>query len=52
MAAARSAGEPFNRDDADFVIRSSDMVDFKVHKVLLTQFFQSFDEMLVGAALA
>ncbi|VDC03495.1 unnamed protein product [Peniophora sp. CBMAI 1063] len=46
MSAARLAGEPFNSEDADFVIRSSDMVDFKVHKVLLKQFFQSFDEML------
>ena len=47
MSTPRSAGEPFDDRDADIIVRSSDLVDFKVHKALLAKLFHSFDEMLV-----
>ncbi|KAI0664232.1 hypothetical protein C8Q70DRAFT_1049737 [Cubamyces menziesii] len=33
--AERRASEPFNREDADFLIRSSDNVTFQVHRIVL-----------------
>ncbi|KAI0642184.1 hypothetical protein C8Q79DRAFT_1013484 [Trametes meyenii] len=40
------AAEPFDRDDADFVLRSSDQVDFHVHRVILTMASSVFETML------
>ncbi|KZV61143.1 hypothetical protein PENSPDRAFT_693679 [Peniophora sp. CONT] len=56
MSTPRSADELFTNMDADIIVRSSDTVDFKVHKVLLTKLFHSFQDMLgapmVGAGNA
>jgi hypothetical protein len=43
----RDADAPFADDDADLILRSSDRVDFKVHKIILIKTFQLFDDMLV-----
>eukprot|EP00918_Siedleckia_nematoides_P036505 GHVU01079291.1.p1 GENE.GHVU01079291.1~~GHVU01079291.1.p1 ORF type:complete len:331 (+),score=22.51 GHVU01079291.1:121-1113(+) len=46
MSAPRSAGDPFTDANADIIVRSSDTVDFRVHKMLLTKLFHSFEDML------
>ncbi|KAL1941195.1 hypothetical protein VTO73DRAFT_7407 [Trametes versicolor] len=33
---SRQASAPFDRDDADLILRSSDNIDFHVHRVILT----------------
>ncbi|KAH9893461.1 hypothetical protein C8Q73DRAFT_697019 [Cubamyces lactineus] len=43
---ARTASEPFNREDADFIIRSSDKVDFYVHRIILALASPVFASML------
>ncbi|KAI0675756.1 hypothetical protein C8Q78DRAFT_347035 [Trametes maxima] len=40
------AAEPFDRDDADFVLRSSDHIDFHVHRVILIMASSVFETML------
>ncbi|OJT03115.1 hypothetical protein TRAPUB_6303 [Trametes pubescens] len=32
----RKASAPFDRDDADLILRSSDNIDFHVHRIILT----------------
>ena len=43
----REAGPPFDDEDADLILRSSDGVDFRVHRLFLIKAFHTFDDMLV-----
>lgn len=43
------AGGIFAEADADIIVRSSDGFDYKVHKLLLNQYFRAFDDMFVRA---
>lgn len=47
----REAGPPFDDEDADLILRSSDGVDFRVHKLFLIKAFHTFDDMLVCGSL-
>ncbi|KAH9852623.1 hypothetical protein C2E23DRAFT_903429 [Lenzites betulinus] len=42
----QAAKEPFDRDDADLVVRSSDNVDFLVHRLILSMASSMFSSML------
>ncbi|KAJ2979153.1 hypothetical protein NUW54_g11184 [Trametes sanguinea] len=42
----RQASEPFDRDDADFILRSCDMVQFFVHRIILALSSPLFSTML------
>ena len=41
-----SPPEPFNISDANLIIRSSDLIDFRVHKSVLTMVSPFFEDML------
>ncbi|KAI0328715.1 hypothetical protein GY45DRAFT_959318 [Cubamyces sp. BRFM 1775] len=43
----RRASEPFDREDADFIIRSSDKVEFYVHRIILALASPVFAAMLM-----
>ncbi|KAI0730811.1 hypothetical protein C8Q76DRAFT_669462 [Earliella scabrosa] len=42
----KPASAPFDRHDADFIIRSSDNVDFHVHRIILSLASSVFSDML------
>ncbi|KAJ7925391.1 hypothetical protein B0H13DRAFT_1975184 [Mycena leptocephala] len=42
----RDAGPPFDDDDADMILRSSDLVDFRVHKLFLVKASLVFRDMI------
>lgn len=42
---SRKASAPFDRDDADLILRSSDNIDFHVHRVILTLASPVFEGM-------
>ncbi|KAI0820765.1 hypothetical protein BC628DRAFT_1395248 [Trametes gibbosa] len=42
----RAAEAPFDRDDADLIVRSSDKVDFRVHRLILSLASSLFSSML------
>lgn len=46
-AAPRTASAPFNRASADFVLRSSDQVDFHVWKFLLVEVSEFFNDLFI-----
>ncbi|VDC03547.1 unnamed protein product [Peniophora sp. CBMAI 1063] len=46
------AQAPFSDVDADIVLRSSDNIDFRLHKTILTRAFHGFDDLLSGLATA
>lgn len=43
---SRKASKPFDREDADFILRSGDKVDFHVHRIILTLASPVFADML------
>ncbi|KAJ7703826.1 hypothetical protein B0H16DRAFT_720824 [Mycena metata] len=45
-AGPRDAGAPFDDEDADMIVRSSDLVDFRVHKVFLSKASLVFRDMI------
>ncbi|KZT73905.1 hypothetical protein DAEQUDRAFT_808072 [Daedalea quercina L-15889] len=45
----RHAAEPFNRSTADIILRSSDLVDFRVHKCILSEASSIFSDMFMLA---
>ncbi|KAJ7022055.1 hypothetical protein C8F04DRAFT_971945, partial [Mycena alexandri] len=42
----RDAGAPFDDEDADMILRSSDLVDFRVHKLFLSKASLVFRDMI------
>ncbi|KAI0794270.1 hypothetical protein C8Q74DRAFT_566264 [Fomes fomentarius] len=46
-AAPRTASAPFNRASADFILRSSDQVDFHVWKFLLAEVSEFFGDLFI-----
>ena len=52
QTAPHVAEAPFSDSDADIVLRSSDNVDFRLHKFILTRAFHGFDDLLSGVASA
>ncbi|KAJ7021798.1 hypothetical protein C8F04DRAFT_874811, partial [Mycena alexandri] len=42
----RDAGAPFDDEDADIILRSSDLVDFRVHKLFLSKASLVFQDMI------
>jgi len=45
-SAIQKANPPFDKDNADLIIRSSDGIDFYVHKIILSLASSFFDDML------
>ncbi|KAJ7719484.1 hypothetical protein B0H16DRAFT_1739315 [Mycena metata] len=45
-AGPRDSGAPFDDEDADMIVRSSDLVDFRVHKVCLSKASLVFRDMI------
>ncbi|KAI0061895.1 hypothetical protein BV25DRAFT_1991891 [Artomyces pyxidatus] len=45
-------GAPFNDDDADIILRSSDLADFHVHKIFLSKASPIFRSLLSSSAMS
>lgn len=45
IAEIRDAPFPFNKQNADVILRSSDLMDFRVHKAILAEAFITFENM-------